>query len=88
MRALATGVAGFIGSNLARELVASGWKVRGVGRYTSFYEEATKRANLADLARRDTFELMEAYVLTMTSDQFSRWEWPVSYGRNRSDKAL
>lgn len=64
MIALVTGVAGFIGSNLATRLVADGWHVRGVDRFTAYYEESAKRGNLTQLLDHDGFELVEADLLT------------------------
>lgn len=63
MLALVTGVAGFIGSNLADRLVHDGWQVRGVDRFTAYYEESQKRGNLAQLATNPLFELVEADLL-------------------------
>jgi nucleoside-diphosphate-sugar epimerase len=63
MRALVTGVAGFIGSTLADRLVADGWTVRGVDRFTAYYEEAAKRANLRGLTGHERFTLVEADLL-------------------------
>lgn len=68
MIALVTGVAGFIGSNLAGRLVADGWTVRGVDRFTAYYGERAKRDNLASLVDRDAFELIEADLLTAEMD--------------------
>jgi UDP-glucuronate 4-epimerase len=59
-----TGVAGFIGSALAERLLADGWHVRGVDRFTSYYEEATKRDNLRGMPASPCFELVEADLLT------------------------
>ncbi len=64
MLALVTGAAGFIGSNLTDQLLGSGWQVRGVDRFTAYYEEAQKRANLAAATQRDSFELIEADLLS------------------------
>ena len=50
MRALITGVAGFIGSHLAERLLAEGHVVRGVDAFTDYYDPARKRANLEPLA--------------------------------------
>jgi UDP-glucuronate 4-epimerase len=63
-RALLTGAAGFIGSNLTDRLLASGWRVRGVDRFTAYYEEAQKRANLASATADGEFELIEADLLS------------------------
>lgn len=64
MLALVTGVAGFIGSNLADRLVADGWDVRGVDRFTAYYEEAQKRSNLERLMSERRFTLVEADLLS------------------------
>lgn len=64
MIALVTGVAGFIGSNLAARLIEEGWTVRGVDRFTAYYEESAKRENLAALRGHERFELVEADLLT------------------------
>jgi nucleoside-diphosphate-sugar epimerase len=59
MRALVTGVAGFIGSTLADALLARGDRVLGVDFFTPYYERSAKEANLADARRSDRFELTE-----------------------------
>jgi nucleoside-diphosphate-sugar epimerase len=64
MLALVTGVAGFIGSNLAERLIGDGWNVRGVDRFTAYYEETLKRSNLTGLSASAGFELVEADLLT------------------------
>ena len=65
MQALVTGVAGFIGSTLADRLLADGWRVRGVDRFTSYYEESVKRSNIVDAQRSPEFSLVEADLLTV-----------------------
>jgi len=56
MRALVTGVAGFVGSNLARALLAQGHEVVGVDCVTDYYEVEIKERNLAGIpAERFTF---------------------------------
>ena len=69
MRALVTGVAGFIGSTLADELLAEGWQVRGVDRFTAYYEESAKRRNLDRATAADAFELREADLLFADIDE-------------------
>lgn len=50
-RALVTGAAGFIGSNLVGRLLEdTDWQVVGVDALTDYYDPATKRANVAGLA--------------------------------------
>ncbi|MFL2000085.1 NAD-dependent epimerase/dehydratase family protein [Microbacterium sp. A1-JK] len=56
MRALITGVAGFIGSSLARELLDRGDQVVGIDSLTDYYSKDLKRDNLARLdSNRFTF---------------------------------
>jgi UDP-glucuronate 4-epimerase len=62
MRALITGVAGFIGSHLGEHLVAQGVDVRGVDRLSDYYDPALKRANLTGLLEGPRFEYREANV--------------------------
>src|SRR5882762_1261104 len=60
MRALVTGVAGFLGSTLAEALRREGFDVLGVDAFTSNYEPAVKRGNLERLLRDPGFRLVEA----------------------------
>ena len=60
MRALVTGVAGFIGSTLTDELLARGDTVVGVDCFTPYYERTDKEANLSGARQSDRFELIEA----------------------------
>ena len=56
---LVTGVAGFIGSHLARRLLAEGHTVRGIDCFTDYYPRALKEANVADLRGNPRFLLVE-----------------------------
>jgi UDP-glucuronate 4-epimerase len=58
MKALVTGVAGFIGSHLAERLIAEGHAVVGVDALTDYYDPARKRANLAAI-EADSLEVVE-----------------------------
>ena len=51
MRALVTGVAGFIGSTLAERLLSQGATVVGVDAFIDYYPRERKEANLAGQAR-------------------------------------
>jgi len=60
MNALITGVAGFIGSRLAEEVIAAGGSVVGVDRMSTFYDPAIKRRNIAQVRESERFRLVEA----------------------------
>ena len=64
MRALVTGVAGFIGSHLAERLVADGYEVIGVDAFTESYDRRLKHGNLASLLAQSGFQLVEADLAT------------------------
>ncbi|MFL5798042.1 MAG: NAD-dependent epimerase/dehydratase family protein [Actinomycetota bacterium] len=60
MRALVTGVAGFVGSRLAWQLLEQRHEVRGVDALTPYYDQSAKRDNLAPLLRDANFSFDEA----------------------------
>jgi len=62
MKALVTGVAGFIGSTLAERLVDQGADVVGIDCFTDYYPRPAKERNLAALAGRDRFRLIDARI--------------------------
>lgn len=53
--ALVTGVAGFIGSHLADNLVLKGWKVIGIDCFTDYYSRAIKERNIQWLSKQSNF---------------------------------
>jgi UDP-glucuronate 4-epimerase len=55
-----TGAAGFVGSHLAEALLARGDEVIGVDCFTPYYDEATKRANLARVLSSSRATFVEA----------------------------
>jgi len=59
VRALVTGAAGFVGSQLTERLLAEGHTVRGVDCFTPYYDAVTKRANLESLTDHEGFDLVE-----------------------------
>ena len=63
-QALVTGVAGFIGSNLAERLLADGWQVTGVDCFTDYYARSVKERNLAALQAYPRFAFVEADLAT------------------------
>jgi len=62
LRALVTGVAGFIGSHLCERLIGDGWAVVGLDNFDDFYDPAIKRANIAGCLEREQFELVEGDI--------------------------
>ncbi|MGI3781866.1 MAG: NAD-dependent epimerase/dehydratase family protein, partial [Janthinobacterium lividum] len=64
MRALVTGVAGFVGSNLARQLLREGHEVVGIDVLTDYYEVSIKRGNLASIPQTG-FTFVEADLNTV-----------------------
>ena len=64
MRALVTGIAGFIGSHLAEALLADGWSVLGIDAMSGYYDLGQKRKNLRDLGDDVELEVIEGVDLT------------------------
>jgi nucleoside-diphosphate-sugar epimerase len=64
MRALVTGVAGFVGSHLAERLISLGHDVRGVDCFTDYYPREVKERNLAALRQSPRFTLIERDLAT------------------------
>lgn len=64
MRALVTGAAGFIGSNLVDSLLARGDGVVGVDCFTPYYAAVDKQRNLAAARAEPRFELVDADLRT------------------------
>jgi UDP-glucose 4-epimerase len=60
MRALVTGVAGFIGSTLAGRLLDGGDEVVGIDCFTDYYPRAIKELNLSGLRANPRFRFVEA----------------------------
>jgi UDP-glucose 4-epimerase len=65
MKALVTGVAGFIGSHLAEHLLAEGFDVVGVDSFTNFYPRPLKEQNLQLVRTHPRFQLVEDEVLAL-----------------------
>ena len=62
MRAVVTGVAGFVGSTLAERLVDSGADVVGIDCFTDYYPRRIKEHNIAGLRGRDRFRFVESRI--------------------------
>jgi UDP-glucuronate 4-epimerase len=62
MKVIVTGIAGFIGSHLARRLLRDGAEVVGIDNLNDYYDVRLKRDRLADVARTKPFEFVEADI--------------------------
>ena len=62
MKALVTGVAGFIGSTLAERLVKAGTDVVGIDCFTDYYPRDAKERNLASLRTSPHFRFVESRI--------------------------
>jgi UDP-glucose 4-epimerase len=67
MRALVTGCAGFIGSNLTDRLLADGYEVVGIDCFSDYYARDIKESNIADARKNHRFTLIEQDILKMDS---------------------
>ncbi len=65
MKSLITGVAGFIGSHLAEQLLAAGHEVIGVDNFLDNYPRRFKEKNLAHFAHRERFTFVGDSLLQM-----------------------
>ncbi|HLF55981.1 MAG TPA: NAD-dependent epimerase/dehydratase family protein [Thermoanaerobaculia bacterium] len=59
---LLTGGAGFIGSHVARRLLARGDRITALDDFNDFYDPALKRANAAELARHPGWRMVEGDI--------------------------
>lgn len=68
MKALVTGAAGFVGSNIAKRLLSDGYEVVGIDSLTDYYDPKIKYANLRTI-ESPQFEFIEAdlNVVDLTS---------------------
>lgn len=72
MKALVTGVAGFIGSQLAESLIQEGADVIGVDSFTDYYAREIKIANLEKLSASSRFQLVEGSIEAMDLSTYLR----------------
>ncbi len=62
MRALVTGVAGFIGSHLSEKLISENIDVTGIDSFLDYYPRVYKEKNLSTLKQSDKFRLVEGCI--------------------------
>ena len=67
-RALVTGCAGFLGSQLVQRLLDSDVEVVGIDRFTDFYPRPIKERNVASLREYSSFELLELDIASAPLD--------------------
>jgi UDP-glucose 4-epimerase len=67
-KALVTGVAGFIGSHLAEELLASGMEVVGIDSLTDYYDIRLKQRNLDELTPHEGFKFLAESINDVNLD--------------------
>jgi nucleoside-diphosphate-sugar epimerase len=65
VKSIVTGVAGFIGSNLADALLKQGEEVIGIDEFNDYYDPTLKRKNIAHLHDRSGFKLIEEDIRTL-----------------------
>jgi nucleoside-diphosphate-sugar epimerase len=66
MRCLISGVAGFIGSNLAERLLADGHEVVGIDAFTDYYPRSIKEQNIEKIRSHRRFTLIEGNLLLLS----------------------
>jgi len=64
MRALVTGAAGFVGSNLVEHLAAAGWNVIAVDCVSPYYDTQQKKDNIAAIERSAAVSVRNEDLLT------------------------
>jgi len=69
VRALVTGAAGFIGSNLSGRLLDGGAEVIGLDCFTDYYPRPIKEANVATLTGRSGFSFVESTIQAADLDR-------------------
>lgn len=62
MKALVTGVAGFIGSHLAEKIIEQGGTVYGIDSFTDYYPRTVKEMNLECLRKNNSFAFIEGSI--------------------------
>ena len=66
MKALVTGCAGFIGSNLVDKLLEKRHEVIGIDCYTDYYPKSIKERNISEALKNRNFKLIQEDILNMS----------------------
>ena len=66
MKAMVTGCAGFIGSNLTDYLLKNGFNVVGIDCFTDYYPRRIKEFNLTNALKHPNFTFIEKDLLDMS----------------------
>lgn len=74
-KCLVTGVAGFVGSHIARRLVSEGCPVVGIDLFTDYYDRQLKEKNIADLLKSNLFTLIRQDIVTLKPDELDGVQW-------------
>lgn len=67
MKALVTGCAGFIGSNITETLLQRGYDVVGIDSFTDYYPRSIKERNIQNILRNSNFRLISEDILKMVT---------------------
>ena len=67
-RALVTGCAGFLGSQLSERLLSAGWEVVGLDCFSDYYPRELKEVNVAGLRHAPNFKLVEDDLVSAPLD--------------------
>ncbi len=67
-KVIVTGVAGFIGSQLAERLINDGFSVIGIDSFSDYYPRSKKESNLSKLKSFDGFQFVEGDILKLNLD--------------------
>jgi len=77
---LVTGVAGFVGSQLAERLIRDGHVVIGIDCFTDYYPREMKERNLSTLREQEPFCFVEADLLDLDLEALLQGALPVDRG--------